>query len=774
MAEPNSLLPDLGAPINPQFTKPKSSTTGNELEQLDKLRAIDEARRQQTKAKVPTGPVTPEWGKTIGSGVQKAAASIAGIPGDVGELITAAPALASKGAAALGLPVTPQKQEDLQKTVSYMTPFLPAPMQALFRAPTTEQISEFVSPAAEKVFGVGPQYQPKTEKERIVKGALEYGLPSIVGGPAGAARRVISGVAGAGAAEFAKEKTKDTWLEPYATIGTAILAPLAIDPLLGAPAKKLAMGVGAPMKEAKEEIAGGLSRYGAKSGPLAFQMSKATDVIDEAKNMPKRMREFSRRLVGVDETSPEYAQLVDRAGSAERDRVYGLARANPVAQSIDAANFGDLTQHELFKEAEAAAKKNAAYAPEWEIHAPKIVPAQFKQMIGPGGASFNVQTAPESIVHGNLAHYDQIKRELDTMMNKAYRAGDDTLYQGAKSVRDRLVSTLDEMIPEYGQARGVAASTFKTSNAVEAGRNFYDLSDEMELFDFKNAFQSYNDDQKKAFRVSYIGRLEKELATKNITNISNKFLKNPQFMEKMEFAFGPEGAGQIRSKVLSENMLQKAASLAENAEAQAELAKLRTKSTTKSGLFGLASLAATDLMNGQFFMNMLASSGLSPLSAAIAVGTMAVTGTGIVAMNAVEKRIANRMVKLIKENDPKTYSELNGLIDKHPSVYPKIMVVMQAADQAVKASQSAGPKLPQENLDQAYERLLKEGKIKAQADGGRVARASGGRIDIEQGVRALMNAAENAKKSISKSTENLLKQPDEHIAQALNVAKRHI
>jgi hypothetical protein len=60
------------------------------------------------------------------------------------------------------------------------------------------------------------------------------------------------------------------------------------------------------------------------------------------------------------------------------------------------------------------------------------------------------------------------------------------------------------------------------------------------------------------------------------------------------------------------------------------------------------------------------------------------------------------------------------------------------------------------------------------ANGGRVERASGGRIEILRGVRALMQAAENAKKSISKSTEPLLDQPDENIAQALHVAKKNI
>jgi hypothetical protein len=60
------------------------------------------------------------------------------------------------------------------------------------------------------------------------------------------------------------------------------------------------------------------------------------------------------------------------------------------------------------------------------------------------------------------------------------------------------------------------------------------------------------------------------------------------------------------------------------------------------------------------------------------------------------------------------------------------------------------------------------------ADGGRIGRASGGKVDIDRGVRALMMAVDAAKKKVNLSTESLLEQPDEHIAQALSMAKRHI
>jgi hypothetical protein len=69
---------------------------------------------------------------------------------------------------------------------------------------------------------------------------------------------------------------------------------------------------------------------------------------------------------------------------------------------------------------------------------------------------------------------------------------------------------------------------------------------------------------------------------------------------------------------------------------------------------------------------------------------------------------------------------------------------------------------------------FQSGMVPQQANGGRIARASGGKIEVLRGVRALMRAAENAKKEVNKTTEPLLDQPDETIAQALSMAKQKI
>lgn len=91
-------------------------------------------------------------------------------------------------------------------------------------------------------------------------------------------------------------------------------------------------------------------------------------------------------------------------------------------------------------------------------------------------------------------------------------------------------------------------------------------------------------------------------------------------------------------------------------------------------------------------------------------------------------------------------------------------------------SDAAIPKIGEEQKSRKKEMPLTDEMeyTIGQANGGRVARADGGKVDINRGVRALMMAVEAAKKKVNMTTESLLEQPDEHVAQALSMAKRHI
>ena len=71
-------------------------------------------------------------------------------------------------------------------------------------------------------------------------------------------------------------------------------------------------------------------------------------------------------------------------------------------------------------------------------------------------------------------------------------------------------------------------------------------------------------------------------------------------------------------------------------------------------------------------------------------------------------------------------------------------------------------------------RQIREYGARLQASGGRVGRATGGRTNGLMTAEMLMQAAHNAKKKISKTTEEILNAPDEAVVKALSVAKQHI
>ena len=77
-------------------------------------------------------------------------------------------------------------------------------------------------------------------------------------------------------------------------------------------------------------------------------------------------------------------------------------------------------------------------------------------------------------------------------------------------------------------------------------------------------------------------------------------------------------------------------------------------------------------------------------------------------------------------------------------------------------------------MDWAQNTMAKRG---AAATGGRITRASGGKVsdaDVDRLVDRLINSVKAAKKVTDKTTEPLLKQPDEAIVKALEVAQRAI
>ena len=784
MAEPTDYWGQLeeAEKNQPQAAKPQAS--GDYFERLRKAEAVSAFNKQMLANEAAKPKPKTNYSKAASSGAQEAALSVPGafkdIPSGIASVVTAGttygvPYLAEKA----GVPFSPEfkkrletSREEVLGAVNKYNPFA-----------STEELSKSVEPYAEKTFGVGPMYQPQTPQEAMTKQGVSLGLQSAMGKPQGVFKRMLSG-AGAGAISeglgSAIEDTDYASLAPYARLGALTTAPWLLEKFPVSQTTKIVEGALSPSAAAKRDLAAGIGNFGKKSEVTAYKMALGKNVSETAAQMPDRIRKFNQEITGIDPNSAEFADSLAKIGKAERDRVFGIARANPNSNSIDISSLGMLQNHPLFKEAEDAAKTNAVNAPNFNIIPPQTIPGQPSRKLHGANGLYDSPAIPAQQINGNLNFYQQMKEEFDVMAKKADAAGDYTRARGARQIRDQLISAIDPQVPEYKPALNTSRLTYGMENAPEAGSQFFEKYNAFKDNDFRKSFNKYTQQEQDAFKVGFLGRLEQDLG-QGKNDALKLFIKNPAFQKKVEFVFGPQVAGEIRAKYLAESMLQRAAKIDTSASSQEAVKKFETaqKYATPVGLVGATTLAASEMSNSAFAVQMLQQLGLSPTSVVMSAAAMAAMLSGKLAFNASEKRIANRMVQLVSSNDPSDYSKLNKLIDKNPEVYPKVMELLETARTSTELyglpTKEKPANVPQETLEETYDRLIKEGKIQpARADGGRVARATGGKVDIDRGVRALMMAVDAAKKKVNLSTESLLEQPDEHIAQALNMAKRHI
>lgn len=667
---------------------------------------------------VSTQTNEPSWGKTIASG---AAQGIASIPGMVGDVRTLVDLGIQKGGSYLQSKITGEDRAAIESRMRQKSQdvvdesFLP-------KVPSPPGSQDIISAAMRVIPSLKGtiDYEPQTLPEKLVKGGISFAAPSLIGPLGGMATRGLAGFTSGAGSEYAGEATKNTPYELPARVAGAVLGGMG-GRWAASTAEDIAKGTLAPAGAAKERLAQTVKNYDVESAPLAQTLARSPGLKESADAMTDRMRNFTQNLLKIDEAGPQFMNRMEELGSAERKRVYDLARSAPAAASIQIPALDMVRSRGIFREAEDAAMKNAADVPQWGIVAPT----------GKRG--------------GNLSYYDQVKQELDSIIEQAARTGDTTRKVAAQTARRDMLDILDPYIPQYREARGIASDTFKAQTAPQAGARFFTQSDDYKLDEFKKAFNSFNPEQRQGFALGFMTRMEQELATKNPTVLVNKLLNNRQFKDKMQFAFGKEQSDAIRAKVLSENLIQQAdkirAQVASSTAAQQAASPLRSKAVGAGSTMGLGAAA----FEYQAIIQMLTNLGLSPVTATAALaGTGAAVGKALV-MSKVEQRVANRMLQLMQSNDPKMYGEINRLIDKNPAVYNKMLSPLLAIQQSLSKPEQERPQ-----------------------------RASGGRLNAVSKADMIIAQVDKARRELQRETGGLLNHDDSTIVKALKVANERI
>jgi hypothetical protein len=432
-----------------------------------------------------------------------------------------------------------------------------------------------------------------------------------------------------------------------------------------------------------------------------------------------------QKSFGREVNAAQLASDVDLAGKNTRTQLYDLLRSSPQAAAIDHTQFADLLNRPIFQKAMKDAAATGKNATEYNIVAPK----------------FGAQ--PQA---GNLAYWDQVKRELDASIRETTNP---EIRNTLVLIRKKLVDTLDNSVAGYAGTRAAAADTFLAASAPEAGANFYKNMNNFDLKEAKDAFGKFTPAQQEHFAVGFAQQLQDEAARGNVKGLANKFMKDQIFRDKAKLALGNR-FDAVQGSIISESLLSKAQELKYMQSGSSVAADM-----TKGALLGAAGQAGLEaFISGQFL-----APGLGVASAAGVTAGANVLKNAI--LNGAERRIAEKLIPMATSQNPADIQRLGQILSRSTeakNVFQKMINILDKKTATYAATQTA--------YDQGQ----------PEAAGGRIGRATGGKAvhDHEREADMLMRRMEAAKKMEEHNTERLLQKDDSVIAKALAKANKDI
>jgi hypothetical protein len=733
-------------------------------------------------------------GKSLVSGGAKGlAGTLIGAPGSIETFVAKdVPEALRSGAAYLGEKadvLSPQQAREMTERPLYsgMSPEQQrGQLSPITGIPTYKGVTEKFKPTMKEAGAGALAYEPQTAAGKTASAAAEFGAQGVPGAVRTMAGRVMTG-AGAGAgSEFAALSAQDPDNAGYNKLLGA-LGGAGAGAAASSIAGRLFNGVKALAFSTKtaqddlvnmlaEDIRRGLSpmtmeqladaqKRGTQVTPMdlagpetrkkiGLAASQTPGAEDAAKKYNKFLEERAATsgqrlsgaltdMFGAPIDAPGLQAATAQAGQQTRDAVYTIMKADPSAQAIPMATIGaDLIRRPIMQQAMKEAAITAQNNPSWGIVVPSRVsgsPAvEGKFMQTPQGLREVPGTAavPEQVTHGNLAYWDQVKRELDSKLKTASSPLNPNASDIAtlKANKGDLVKRLDGTVGGYKNARDIASETFGAESAPAAGYQFFEKtfgkSSPFTRSDLKNAFNRYTPEQKELFAVGFVHRID-EIANQpgGLAILSKKF-SNKEFKENAITALGKDRFDQIQGTVLSENLISKA----ENLRFIEQVSGIK-----EAGVAGAAAGALTDVA----MVGSLAPSIIIPTIVGVITA-----GTGKLFLNAMERKIAAKIVPMA--TDPAQAAELGRLASGSPAVSQVLDKIVNAMNNKIITGTSATVTSQQ-----------------------RPERATGGRTG---GMTAdmLIAAAERAKKTIGKDTEALLSTPDASVARALALANQKL
>ena len=357
-------------------------------------------------------------------------------------------------------------------------------------------------------------------------------------------------------------------------------------------------------------------------------------------------------------TSPEARQAL---GDFAQDRF--SAQSQRGAQFIrDMVGGTDATTLQERLEKTARAQNGPLYKRAYAAGAGPVVPPELQRLAESPGMADAMRVAAtmgkdRAIAEGttfnagvpNLQFWDNTYRGLRDRADAAFRAGENNRGSALKSLSNQLRDELDNLVPEYAQARSTAAMHFGAQNALEAGQKF--VAAKGQNADYARVIATMSPPEKELFRSGFASELADRLleAKDNQNMINHAFVNSEAGRNRIRMALGDDKANQLEAFIRAETIADKLRGALGNSTTARQLAEMGLAA-------GAGGLLGEGVTNGDVGSIMWA--GL--LYGGGKLGKHYIT--------VADQQIAKRIGSMLASNDPKVIHDAVRRIARQPKL----------------------------------------------------------------------------------------------------------
>ena len=250
-------------------------------------------------------------------------------------------------------------------------------------------------------------------------------------------------------------------------------------------------------------------------------------------------------------------------------------------------------------------------------------------------------------VYPNLQLWDYASRILAGKASTAARAGNNQEAARFGGLSRLLKGELDNIVPEFGQARGTAAQFFGGENALDAGSKAVNYRGP--IITLRQQLNGMKPAEREMFQEAYADTLASRVeATADRTDLTNKLFSSPQERAKIDAIFGDQGTRAFEAFLRRENIFDSARkAVSGNSTTARQLIELGLSHGAKALGTGAAGSLIGGFFNGP--QGMLEGFGLG---AAGKIGMPLARAAGERAVGVIDKNVARHVAELLTSSDP--------------------------------------------------------------------------------------------------------------------------